>query len=81
MSKIYTLAACESLIDKYVNDFKGECTTIREGVLGLGTVLLHSAKGKKSIVINEIYLNAWSSGHTIRMYDKLPQKYAKYINV
>ena len=79
MSKLYTLAACELLIDKYVNEFKGESTTIREGVLGLGTVLLHSAKGKKYILITEIYLNAWSSGHTIRMYNKIPKKYEMFI--
>jgi hypothetical protein len=78
--KIYGLSACDSLIDRYVNEYKGEATTIREGVLGLGELLLHNAKGKKSIVIKEVYLNDWSSGHTIKKYNKLPKKYLKILN-
>jgi hypothetical protein len=75
----YTLKSCEDLITKYVNEYKGEATVIEEGVLGLGTVLLHSAKGKKSVIIKEFYINAWASGHSIRKYNKLPKKYKKYI--
>ncbi len=72
----YKLSTCEELIDKYVNEFNGECTTLEEGCLGLGLVLLHNAKGKKTILIKEFYLNSQSSGHTIRMYNKMPKKYA-----
>lgn len=79
--KNYSLSACESLIDRYVNDFKGNCLIINEGCLGLGTVLLYGANGKKAILINEIYLNEWSSGHTIRKYNKLPKKYETLINL
>lgn len=43
----YRLSDCEDLISKYVNEYKGECQVIEEGVLGLGTILLHSAIGKK----------------------------------
>ena len=75
---IYTLNSCEELIKKYINVYQGEATTIDEGILGLGTVLLHSAAGKKSIIIKEVYINEWSSGHTIRMYNKLPKKYLKF---
>ena len=77
--KTYTLKACEDLIDKYINTYKGELTQIKEGILGLGTILLHSAEGKKTILINEIYLNPWISSHTVRMYNKPPKKY-KTIN-
>lgn len=76
---MYSLKACEDLITKYVHQFNGQCTTIREGVLGLGTILLHGAPGKKTILINEIYLNAWSSGHKIRMYNRMPKKYSKLL--
>jgi hypothetical protein len=75
---MYNLNQCNDLIEKYVN-YGGYATTVREGILGLGTLVLHGAAGKKSIVINEVYLNANSSGHTIRMYNKLPKKYQKLI--
>lgn len=76
----YSLQSCENLIEKYVNEYNGECTTIREGVLGLGTILLHSATGKKTIVINEIYINCWTSAHTVKMYNKTPKKYIDITN-
>ena len=79
MSK-YTLQACEKLISKYVNELNGNCITIAEGSLGLGTVLLYGAAGKKSVLIQEFFISAWSSGHKVRMYNKLPKKYQKLIN-
>jgi len=75
-----SLKNCEILIDKYVNEYKGTATTLDEGVLGLGKVILHSAKGKKTIIINEVYLNSQSSYHTIRRYNKMPKKYKLLIN-
>jgi hypothetical protein len=77
---MYTLTACQDLIDRYVNQFGGECTELEEGVLGLGTMILHNAEGKKTIVIKEVYLNPWSSGHTIRMYNKMPKKFEKMLD-
>lgn len=79
--KNYTLGSCQELIDKYVNTYKGEATTLREGVLGLGTVLLHGAEGKKTILIKEYYISAWCSGHSIRMYNVMPKKYKKLIGI
>lgn len=78
--KNYSLKSCEDLISKYINKYNGECLEIEEGCLGLGTILLHSAEGKKSILIKEVFINAWSSGHTIKMYNKLPKKYTQLIN-
>ena len=75
---IYSLSACEKLIDRYVNKLGGFATVIEEGVLGLGKILLHRASGKKSVIISEVYLTANSSGHTIRKYNKLPKKYEQY---
>jgi hypothetical protein len=74
-----SLESCEELIGRYVNEYGGEATTLEEGCLGLGTVLLHSAEGKKTIIIKEFYINAWSSGHTIRKYNKMPKKYEKLL--
>ena len=57
----------------------GEVITIREGCLGLGTVVLtdFGAAGLRAFVIEEIYLNSWSSGHVLKIYEngKLPAKY------
>ena len=78
--KHYTLKSCEDLISKYINELGGECLIIEDGCLGLGTMLLHSAEGKKAILINEVFVNAWNSTHTIRMYNKLPKKYVTLIN-
>ena len=77
--KNYSLEACEKLIDKYVNEFGGQMFTYKEGSLGLGTVVLAYAEGKKTIIIKEFYINAWNSGHSIRMYNKIPKKYEKFI--
>lgn len=76
----YSLKSCENLISKYVNEYKGEVATIEEGCLGLGTVLLHSADGKKTVLITEYFINSWVSGHTVRKYNKMPKKYQQYIN-
>jgi hypothetical protein len=78
--KNYSLKVCEDLIEKYVNVFGGTVDVIHEGTLGLGTTLLHSAPGKKVILIKEVFINSWSSGHKIRMYNVMPKKYAKIIN-
>jgi len=76
---MYSLKQCEDLIYKYANTYGGEVVTISEGVLGLGQIMLTGVKGKKHIIITEFYINPWSSGHKIRMYNKLPKKYARYI--
>jgi len=78
--KIYSLECCENLIERYINQNGGEMITIDEGSLGLGIRLLHGAKGKKTIIIKEIFLNEWSSGHTITMYNKIPKKYQLIID-
>ena len=71
--KHYTLQACENLIQKYA-DIEGEIIQLEEGCLGLGKILL-IADGKKTSIIQEVFLNEWSSDHTIRMYNKTPKKY------
>lgn len=77
---IYSLSDCQDLIDKYVHELNGTATTIEEGCLGLGTIVLHDAPKKKTIIIREVFLNSWSSGHTIRMYNKTPKKYEQLLN-
>lgn len=70
----YTLEAVDRLIDRYI-ERDGVMVTVEEGTLGYGTTLL-TGENLKTAVIQERYLNEWSSGHTVRFYNKLPKKYA-----
>lgn len=57
-----------------------ETLQLDEGVLGSGNWLLFDYSGRlKFIVIKEVYLNEWSSAHTIRKYNKIPKKYEKIL--
>ncbi len=85
MAKNYALSSCEDLIERYVVEYKGDAHIIREGVLGLGTIVLtngvtESGAKLKSIIITEYYINAWQSGHKVRKYNKLPNKYQTEID-
>lgn len=77
MATIYSLSAVENLIKRY-SDKGGYMVEIKEGSLGYGTTILAGEK-LKTTIIQEVYLNPWSSGHTVRMYRKCPKKYAKYL--
>ena len=77
--KLYDLKTCENLINNYIEQFDGAYYQIYEGSLGLGKILLYNGIGRKSIIIEEVYLNEWSSAHKIRMYNDLPKKYEKLI--
>lgn len=76
---MYSLKDCETLIDKYINEYEGQMTQLEEGILGLGTLILHDAEGKKTIIIKEIFVNSWTSTHSIRKYNKMPKKYERLI--
>lgn len=71
--KTYTFEAVENLINQYVNK-GGEIIEINEGCLGYGT-LICSAYGCKFAVIEEIFISAWKSTHTVKFYNNLPKKY------
>lgn len=71
----FSLESCEDLIEKYVNEFGGNLYTIEDGILGLGTLVLAYADGKKSVIIKEYFINSWNSGHDVKFYNKLPKKY------
>lgn len=75
--KLYGLKVIEHLIDSYHKQ-GGEVIVIREGVLGYGDMVL-TGDGLKTTVINERYINEWSSGHSIRLYNKVPKKYQQII--
>lgn len=57
---LYTTSSVGRLIAEYL-DAGGQILQMREGVLGHGDVLL--------------YDDEWSSGHKIRGYNRMPEKY------
>ena len=71
--KMYSLEACENLMQEYA-DRGGYAFTMQEGTLGLGLVICFG-EGLKTSIIQEVYLNEWSAGHKVRMYNKMPEKY------
>lgn len=77
--RTFSLKYCEDIIDRYVNDYEGEILQVEEGGVGLGTLLLHSGVGAKTIIITEVFLNEWSSTHKVRMYNEIPKKYKNLI--
>ena len=76
--RLYNLKSVEDIINKY-NARDGNIKTIEEGCLGYGFMVLYG-EGLKTVIIKEIYINEWSSGHSIISYTKVPKKYLKYIN-
>lgn len=76
--KLYSSEAVEKLAEKYIAK-GGEITPIREGsLLEYGLAIFHG-DGLKTAVIQEKYLNAWSSAYTCRVFNRMPAKYAQMI--
>lgn len=73
----YDLEVCEELMREYAKR-DGIIITLEEGGLGLGTVICYGG-GLKTTIIREIFINEWTSAHTIRMYNRMPMKYEKWI--
>ena len=79
MVTYYSTEAIEKTLDtmsEYPNFIQVE---VIEGCLGYGTTIAH-ADGCKWLIIQEHYLNEWSSGNSMRLYRKLPKKYEKLYN-
>lgn len=74
---LYSCNQVEQLMDHYFRN-GGNAFQVEDGSLGYGKMIL-AAPGYKYAIITERYMNEWSSGHTIRLYNKLPEKYAMYI--
>ena len=67
-----------SMIENFINSLNNEgfdCYCIDEGVLGMGHwICLSNAPQKWNFEIKEVYLNEWSSAHTIRKFRKLSKR-------
>lgn len=77
--KIYTFQAAEKLIQKYSELENSQVIQTDEGSLGIGDWIC-TAPGKKTAIIKEVFLNEWSSGQTIKLYNKTPKKYIEILN-
>ena len=77
MAKLYTCGAVEGL-EKQINEAGGRVYELEPGVLGYGLSVMY-AKGYRIAVVKEIPQNEWSSAHSIRFYEKIPEKYGKAI--
>lgn len=77
---LYGLEAYEKLIEQYENATNGDFMvyTICGGLLDSHII---TGNGCKTAVIKEIGLNEWSSAYTIRLYNKMPAKYARVIEL
>ena len=79
MGTLYTFTKAEKIINKFSEFEEAEIVQINEGCLGVGDWIL-TAKGKKTVIIKEVFINSWSSGQSITIYNKTPKKYEKYLN-
>ena len=76
MPTFYSLESIKKLINDYTSK-GGECIELVQGVLGYGTTMLIDKQGigLKTFIIQEHYINEWSSGNTVRGYNNTPKKY------
>ena len=74
---IYSYKEIDRLIDRLIR--RGyDCIQTQEGVLGSGNwICVSPDEHHLHVVVNEIYLNSWSSGHIIRRYRKLTKAHRK----
>ncbi len=77
MSKLYTSDAVQALADRYLEK-GGEVFEVEEGTLGWGLTIMWG-EGLKTAVVKEVYLNEWSSAHTVRLYNRCPKKYEQMV--
>lgn len=72
---LYSFRDIDNLIERYIKA-GGEAVQTEEGTLGSGNWILFDYAGNlKNFIIKEVYVNCWTSAHTIRGYKKLPKKY------
>ena len=80
-TKEISLEQGKQLIARYLNAGGTVVEVDGTASLGLGLVILcKNAHTLKEFVIEEYYLNEWSSGHRLKTYTKgLPKKYRAYV--
>ena len=70
--KLYSYKAIEQFYNEKLAPLGYEWFQLREGTLGIGDAVLISPDEKHyNFVVREVYLNEWSSAHTIRRCSKI----------
>lgn len=75
---IYNQKAVDKLFTAYEKR-EGFMSYLVPGCLLDGYIL--TAPGCKTTIIKEVYLNCYSSGYSIRKYNRIPAKYQKIIDL
>lgn len=75
---IYNQKAIDNIFKQYEKHENFIAWTI-PGALVDGYIL--TADGCKTTIIKEVYLNEWSSAYSVRMYNRIPAKYQKIIDM
>jgi len=75
---LYTYHAVCDLMNRYINN-GGTVYELEDGCLVQGLTVCE-CDGWKTAIIKEVYLNEWSSGQSVRFYNKTPKKYEKMIS-
>lgn len=69
---LYTYQAVDNLRDRLRNEYGYTSIQLSEGVLGSGSfVCLAPDEKHYNFVVREVYINEWSSGHTVRRTGKI----------
>lgn len=79
MATIYGYSAVENLLKKYSDSGREYVGYTIPGGLLDGMII--TGDRLKTAIIKEVYLNEWSSGATIRLYKKIPAKYARIVEM
>ena len=75
---IYSTTAVERFIAMMTEEHGYTAVQLNEGTLGVGDWVLLAPSGEyTNYIIKEVYLNEWSSGHTVERRIRIPKKYIK----
>lgn len=74
---LYSSSDVQRLLNLYM-DKGGRYIELEEGCLGWGKIIMFGEK-LKTAVVTEVYINSWSSGHSVVMYNKTPKKHLSAI--
>ncbi len=75
---LYTQQEVDALIEKFSKRQNFKCYTIYGSLLDNHIL---TADGTKTAIIREKGLNEWSSAYSIKLYNKIPKKYQKVIDL
>lgn len=78
---IYSTTAVERFIAMMTDEHGYTAVQLNEGTLGAGDWVLLAPPGEyTNYIIKEVYINEWSSGHTVERRIRIPKKYQKMLN-